>query len=79
MRNLEGGDSFVCFGRMAEPVVYEAGSVRHDNALCTCHFTPRLGLVRFFENLDDWTAIREAYGHAADLITKERAQAASPG
>lgn len=68
LQNCEEGDSFICFGRMAEPVVYDAVSIRHDNDLCSCHYTPRTRLTRWYENLDDWKTLAEGYAFAAKQV-----------
>lgn len=64
MESLAPGDSYICFGRMAEPDDYTAHGVRHLNDLCSCHYTPRLGQIRFYENLDDWRSLQSALGDA---------------
>lgn len=58
------GESWSCWGGMAEPVVFVYDGVEHSNDLNSCHYTPLKGVVRFQENFGDWLAFEACY-HAA--------------
>lgn len=62
------GESFFCFGRMAEPVEFTYDGAQHRNDLRSCGYTPLKGIISWQENLDDWRALSNAYGRAARVI-----------
>lgn len=64
LAQCEPGDSFVCFGKMSTEFEYEFEGVEHCNPLCSCHYTPRTGLIRFYETPDDWYLLSKAYAKA---------------
>jgi hypothetical protein len=55
---LPPGESFSCFGRMAEPVTFVYDGVEHANDLNHCDYTPLKGVIRWQETREDWEAIR---------------------
>lgn len=62
------GESFVCFGKMAEPVEFMYDHVYHHNDLRSCSYTPLKGVVAHQENADDWRAMRNAYIRALTAL-----------
>ncbi|KKK70175.1 hypothetical protein LCGC14_2926640 [marine sediment metagenome] len=58
------GDSFVCFGEMAEPVAFTYDGSEHVNDLNHCDYTPLKGVIRWQENEDDWVAAQRFYATA---------------
>ncbi len=67
----EPGQTFMCWGRMAEPVTFIYDGVEHKNDHNSCHYTPLKGLVRFQNNPADWDALSTYYA-----LAKRRAEAA---
>ena len=58
------GDSFVCFGEMAEPVAFTYDGSEHINDLNHCDYTALKGVIRWQENEDDWIAAQRFYATA---------------
>ena len=68
----EAGQSFTCWGRMAEPVTFVYDGVDHTNDLNCCHYTPLKGLIRWQENEADWECLCTYYGLALSLARESR-------
>lgn len=62
------GESWLCFGRMTEPVTFVYDGVQHDNDLRTCSYTVLKGVVANQENADDWRALADAYSRALSAL-----------
>jgi hypothetical protein len=62
------GDSFSCWGSLAETVRFVYDGVDHANDLRSCHYTPLKGLVMWQENRDDWRLLRDAYDRALTTV-----------
>lgn len=68
------GSSFLCFGQMAEEVVFVYDGTQHANDLRSCSYTPLKGVVAWQENLDDWLLLRDAYGAAIEAVGMSHAE-----
>ena len=55
------GDSWLCLGKLDEPVQFIYGGNEHTNDLSACTYTPLKGVIRFLENADDWLLNAHAY------------------
>lgn len=64
----DAGESWMCFGRMPEEIVFTYAGNDHTNDLRSCHFTPLKGLIAYQENRDDWWAIERAYRRAREKL-----------
>ena len=64
----EPGESFICFGRMPEGIVFEYDGVEHANDLRSCHYTPLKGLIANQEHPGDWMLVGKAYAAALRLL-----------
>lgn len=62
------GESFFCFGRMAEPVTFIYDGAEHTNDLHSCAYTALKGLIAWQENADDWRALANAYRRASTAL-----------
>lgn len=58
------GESFICFGRMAEGIEFVYDGSDHKNDLRSCAYTPLKGLIANQENADDWRMLGRAYATA---------------
>ena len=67
------GESFVCFGRMAEPVEFVYDGSSHANDLRTCNYTPLKGVIVWQENREDWRMLRDAYAAALRAVGESAA------
>lgn len=65
------GQSFLCLGRMAKPVVFTYDEVIHANDLSTCMYSPLKGMIRFQENYNDWKGLVTAYTRALEKLDEE--------
>lgn len=55
------GLAVFCFGRLRDPLVWTFDDVEHVETLSTCQSSPLKGVIRWFENLEDWSALGRAY------------------
>ncbi|KAF0156255.1 MAG: hypothetical protein FD189_1060 [Elusimicrobia bacterium] len=62
------GESFFCFGKLAEAVRFVYDGIEHVNDLSTCCFTPLKGIIRYQENREDWYALKTAYTRALQKL-----------
>ena len=63
------GDTFMCFGRMAEPVEFVYDGEHHRNDLNSCWATALKGVIRNQENASDWRMLAGSYKAAYDAVT----------
>lgn len=73
------GESFFCFGMMAQPVAFSYDGVEHNNDLNSCSYTALKGVIRFQENEGDWEALETAYRRARQKVKDIRRVATSTG
>ena len=62
------GESWVCFGRMAEPIEFIYDGKKHANDLSHCDYTPLKGVIRWQENEDDWRALAKMFSRALEKL-----------
>lgn len=62
------GESFSCFGRMAEPVEFVYDGKKHANDLNHCDYTPLKGVIRWQENEGDWRALAKMFERALEKL-----------
>ena len=62
------GDSFLCFGRMPQEIVFVYDGDEHRNDLRSCCYTPLKGVVANQENEDDWRLLSMAYSQAVQAL-----------
>lgn len=75
----EPGQSFFCWGLMAEPVTFSYDGVEHTNDANGCTYTPLKGLIRFQENAADWNGLASYYRMAGDMHREEVERRCKPG
>lgn len=68
LAKFRAGESFSCWGKMAEAIEVSYAGVPHVNDLCSCHFTPLKGLIRGHENKDDWLLLKLQYEKALAML-----------
>lgn len=73
------GESWLCFGKMDEPVVFTYDGVDHTNDLRSCWYTALKGVVANQENADDWRALRNAYVRALSALDGDIAETHGSG
>lgn len=59
--HFESGESWWCWGVMAEPVTFIYDGNQHDNEFNSCFYSALKGVVRSQECEDDWRVLRRAY------------------
>ena len=66
----EPGQSWVCFGKMTQPIDFSYDGVDHTNSVRSCHYSPLKGLIQFHETPEDWSIM--ASGYRAAILALER-------
>lgn len=72
----EPGQSFFCWGLMAEPVAFSYDGAEHVNDANGCTYTPLKGLIRMQENAADWSGLASYYAMAGEAHAEETARRA---
>ncbi|KKL75357.1 hypothetical protein LCGC14_2055650 [marine sediment metagenome] len=65
------GESFICFGQMAEPVKFTYDGVEHVNNLNHCDYTPLKGIIRWQENKEDWEGVVKVFKLALEKLEEK--------
>ncbi len=73
----EPGQSFFCWGLMAEPVAFSYDGVDHANDRNFCIYTPLKGLIRLQTTANDWSVLASGSAIAIDFA-QERLDPATP-